>query len=969
MVGLLIFAQPIWQAASRDSEEQADYTPEDLSEVPGWPPVDRKHGDEGQSRQEADLSSQSHGGESVYKELLKSTAMVKGPMGQGSGCLVSRHDRQLVTNYHVVLDAAKVDVCFPAYDPSGKLIAEKLYYQHIFEKKESIRATVLKVLKGQDLALVQLEKLPSGVQALRLATSGVAPGQEVHSIGNPGVSDAAWVYTGGKVRSISHKTWAVGHRAYDADVVETQSPTNPGDSGGPLVNDAGELIAVTQGINLAARDMSYFIAVGEVRKLFDSRQPPPADAPAERNPSNQTEPTNPDVVRLILQLRDREAPERAQAASQLGQMGPEAATALKPLLRASKDDSELVREQALAALRLIIVPAPRTVRILAEALQDHDEEVRLYAAETLARIGAEAKPAFRMLLKAARDRSRAVREHASKALRSIDIPAKDDLGALIETLDDPDSAELRLYAAEALGKMGPDALFAAAALSKALREDQDSRVRCRCAVALGAIGHGAKEAALESPWRGAAFKPLLQALGNDNAAVRAAAAAALQDLPLIAEDVPVLVNVLQHEKSAEDLQVYAATCLGKIGKDARHGTFPVLIDALKSKHARVRAAAAVALKTLGPSTKEDLKQLIRTLEDHQAGVEAHRFAATALGEIGPRAQEGVSILLQALLNHDDPQTRLLAAEALGKIDPRTPDSAISLQKALGKCPRLDDKPVRLSITQTLAKMGPGAGALPGLLLAMEDTDAEVAETASKALDRAKDSLGREHVAELIRSLTNRNRAVRLWVAVALGKIGREANNAAKPLCAALNVLDKELSFAILESLLRIKPLPKEVAVSLANFIEEVEKENKSLSFRAAITLAKLDIKTEQKQTKEVAVPRLARSLRPDSIADVNNETSVGTRREARDCLILMGQPAVGALCEMVKTHRGGARGTEEWTLYGCVRLWSIQVLNEIAPKQHTEESEKLLYSLMKEDPVPAVRKAAVEAWKKVHNGR
>jgi HEAT repeat protein len=895
--------------------------------------------------------------------------MVKGPMGQGSGCLVSSNDRRVVTNYHVVLEAAQVDVCFPTYDASGKLIVEKLHYRHLFEKRESIRATVIKVLKGQDLALLQLEKLPPGVQALRLATRSVVPGQEVHSIGNPGASDAAWVYTWGKVRSISHKTWAVGHLAFDADMVETQSPTNPGDSGGPLVNEAGELIAVTQGINLAARDMSYFIAVGEVRKLLDSRQPSPTDAPPERNPFSRNEPTNPDVVRLILQLGDREAPKRAAAASRLGQMGPEAATAIKPLLRASKDDSELVREQALAALRLIIVPAPRTVRILAEALQDHDEEVRLYAAEMLAGMGVEAKAAFRMLLKAAKDRSRAVREHASKALRNIDVPAKDDLAALIETLKDPDSAELRLYAAETLGKMGPHALFAAAALSKALREDQDSRVRCRCAVALGAIGHGAKEAALESLWRGAAFKPLLQALGDDNAAVRAAAAAALQDLPLIAEDVPVLVNVLQDEKSAEDLQVYAATSLGKIGKDAGHGTFAVLIDALKSKHARVRSAAAVALKVLGPSTKEHLKLLIRTLEDHQAGVEAHRFAATALGEIGPDAQVGVSILLEALLNHEDRRTRLLAAEALGKIGTRTPESASSLQKALEKYQLLDDKPVRLSITQTLVKMGPGAGALPGLLLAREDSDAEVAETAGKALDRAIDSLGGEHVSELIRSLTSRKGAVRLWVAVALGKIGREANNAAKPLCAALNVLDKELSFAILESLSRIKPLPTKVAVPLANFIEEAEKENKSLSFRAALTLAKLDIKTEQKQTKEVAVPRLARSLRPDSIADLTNETSIGMRREARDCLTQIGRPAVGALCEMLKTNRGGARGTEEWTLYGYVRLWSIQVLDEIGPKQHTEESEKLLFSLMREDPIPAVRKAAVEAWKKVHSGR
>ena len=73
-----------------------------------------------------------------------------------------------------------------------------------------------------DLAVIELERMPPGVQALRLAASSVVPGQRIHSIGNPGVSGALWVYTPGSeagqpVNRIErpHPEWTV-RRAADA---------------------------------------------------------------------------------------------------------------------------------------------------------------------------------------------------------------------------------------------------------------------------------------------------------------------------------------------------------------------------------------------------------------------------------------------------------------------------------------------------------------------------------------------------------------------------------------------------------------------------------------------------------------------------------------------------------------------------------------------------------------------------------
>src|SRR5439155_24634916 len=82
-----------------------------------------------------------------------------------------------------------------------------------------------------------------------------------------------WVYTSGTVRQVYHKQWkAMGMNMIfdlEAQVVETQSPTNAGDSGGPLVNDRGELVGVTQGGATGAQLLSTFIDLSEAVDFID----------------------------------------------------------------------------------------------------------------------------------------------------------------------------------------------------------------------------------------------------------------------------------------------------------------------------------------------------------------------------------------------------------------------------------------------------------------------------------------------------------------------------------------------------------------------------------------------------------------------------------------------------------------------------------------------------------------------------
>ncbi len=220
-------------------------------------------------------------GQKVYKNVLKSTAWILVPKpgtmtaSVGTGTLVDRTQRLVITNYHVVWDKDHLQehvlVCFPSYR-QGELIAERKYYLNQVSTGKGIRGRVLATDEIKDLALIQLETVPAAAQPLPLARKGTGPGQRVHSVGNPGSSDGLWLYTSGMVRQVYRKDWKVknGDRQFEfrAKVVETSSPTNAGDSGGPLVNDRGELVAVTQGGAANAQLLSFFIDLSEVRAFL-----------------------------------------------------------------------------------------------------------------------------------------------------------------------------------------------------------------------------------------------------------------------------------------------------------------------------------------------------------------------------------------------------------------------------------------------------------------------------------------------------------------------------------------------------------------------------------------------------------------------------------------------------------------------------------------------------------------------------
>jgi S1-C subfamily serine protease len=227
-------------------------------------------------------------GEEVYDRLVRSTTLILGTDGLGSGALVHKANRLVVTNDHVVEDSPdRVYVAFARYDDAGELVTDFSEYTKYLGKLLKTtgpsacirRGEVIARKPSKDLALVRLDSLPDGVRSLRLAPKYAPTGSRVYTIGNSGAagSNQLWRYTTGNVRgrSTQHVKLSGGTRPkpLHALVMETDAATNPGDSGGPVVNGRCELVGINCYGNTGSRLVSGHIDIDEVRKFLRDEVP------------------------------------------------------------------------------------------------------------------------------------------------------------------------------------------------------------------------------------------------------------------------------------------------------------------------------------------------------------------------------------------------------------------------------------------------------------------------------------------------------------------------------------------------------------------------------------------------------------------------------------------------------------------------------------------------------------------------
>jgi len=222
---------------------------------------------------EAGANTRSAKDAAIYRLVAPAVVLIVTRDGLGSGSLVSTQG-QIITNWHVVQGYSDVAVVFkPALEgskPTGD---------------EIVRGHVLKYDAVSDLALVQVDLVPSGRTPIRLGDlSEMNIGSDVHAIGHP--TGENWSYTKGVISQYRlGYEWKVDELKHKADVIQTQTPINPGNSGGPLLADSGRLIGINS-FKSAGEGLNFAVSVEDVNRFLArsiSRLPE-----AQINPSKQT---------------------------------------------------------------------------------------------------------------------------------------------------------------------------------------------------------------------------------------------------------------------------------------------------------------------------------------------------------------------------------------------------------------------------------------------------------------------------------------------------------------------------------------------------------------------------------------------------------------------------------------------------------------------------------------------------------
>ena len=170
-----------------------------------------------------------------------------GPMaseGTGSG-FVWDDAGHIVTNYHVIEDASRIEV--------------------IFSDESQVEAEVVGVDPRNDLAVLRVDPASTRLQPLALGTADtIRVGQRAIAIGNPFGLDRT--LTTGVVSALG-RPLETETGDYIFNVIQTDAAINPGNSGGPLLNSRGEVIGINTAIQEGAEGIGFAVPVETLRRV------------------------------------------------------------------------------------------------------------------------------------------------------------------------------------------------------------------------------------------------------------------------------------------------------------------------------------------------------------------------------------------------------------------------------------------------------------------------------------------------------------------------------------------------------------------------------------------------------------------------------------------------------------------------------------------------------------------------------
>ncbi len=157
----------------------------------------------------------------------------------GSGFVIDRAGH-IVTNYHVIEGAQRIQVSFSGQD--------------------EINATVVGKDPSTDTAVLKIDAHARALTPLALGNSdGVTVGDAVYAIGNP--FGFTRTLTTGVVSAVQRQIEAPNSLKID-HAIQTDAAINHGNSGGPLIDAAGRVIGVTSQISTGTTGQQGNLGIG-----------------------------------------------------------------------------------------------------------------------------------------------------------------------------------------------------------------------------------------------------------------------------------------------------------------------------------------------------------------------------------------------------------------------------------------------------------------------------------------------------------------------------------------------------------------------------------------------------------------------------------------------------------------------------------------------------------------------------------
>lgn len=323
---------------------------------------------------------------------------------------------------------------------------------------------------------------------------------------------------------------------------------------------------------------------------------------------------------------------------------------MSPALRKAAEHSN--KKVKLAALRAIVVTesaqARPIVAKLIRLLDDDDPGIRRGAIEAITQ-RAEARVAIPSFIRRLDDPEEVVREVAFNSIRTIGAAPIESLPEIL-TLLRSSNHRIRSAAVIQLGWMKAGSAESITSLIRIAREEDSSELRSFAIEALGRVGPNAE----------VAIPDLRRALNSPERREVLAAIEALGSLGLRAKAaVPQLVHLAQApDPKTRDAAIGAIGAIGA-GTDA---AIRMLNECLKDQ--ALRKACEAALARLGSPPHESLEYLIQGLGDRDVSVRL--WCAVKIGDLGVSASPAVPHLTK-LLDDDSRQVSLAAVKALGQI--------------------------------------------------------------------------------------------------------------------------------------------------------------------------------------------------------------------------------------------------------------------------------------------------------------